>query len=87
MKEADSILMGAVAMASLVAALFFVKFWTQTRDKFFLLFALAFAVDSLSRFTVGATGPSSEFEPILYLLRLCMFGLILVAIIFKNRSN
>lgn len=87
MTEADSIMMGAVAMASFVAALFFMRFWTETRDKFFLLFALAFAVDSVSRFTVGVTGPSSEFEPMLYLLRLCTFGLILVAIAFKNRPS
>ena len=34
-------LLGAVAMASLVAAAFFWRFWRQTHDRFFMLFAAA----------------------------------------------
>ncbi len=37
-QAAISVAMGAVAMASLVAALFFLRFWRQTHDTFFLLF-------------------------------------------------
>ena len=39
-------LMGAVAMASFVATVFFLRFWTQTRDTLFLFFAAAFALDA-----------------------------------------
>ena len=49
-------LTGAVATLSLVAALFFLRFWTRTHDRFFLLFALAFAIDGLSRLVVAAIG-------------------------------
>src|SRR3569832_232333 len=45
----SAVLSGAVAMASFATTLFFLKFWRQTSDSFFLLFALAFAIDTLSR--------------------------------------
>jgi alpha-D-ribose 1-methylphosphonate 5-triphosphate synthase subunit PhnI len=77
---------GAVAMASLVAALFFLRFWRQTRDRFFLLFSLAFALDALTRLVMAVSDVPGEQEPFYYLARLAMFGLILVAIIDKNRT-
>lgn len=82
-----AILSGAVAMASLATMIFFVKFWRQTSDVFFLLFALAFAIDAVSRATLGLTHISNELEPIFYLLRLAMFALIIAAITVKNRSR
>ncbi len=80
-----SVLMGAVAMASLVATLFFLRFWRQTKDNFFLLFAIAFAINALSRFVLGLLHVSDETEPLFYLARLVTFGLIILAIIQKNR--
>lgn len=82
-----AILSGAVAMASFATMLFFVKFWRQTSDVFFLLFALAFAIDAVSRAALGFTHISNELEPIFYLLRLAMFALIIAAITVKNRSR
>ncbi len=80
-----TLLLGAIAMASLVAALFFWRFWRQTRDRFFLLFSLAFGVDSLDRVALGTLGTvAEEHEPLFYLVRLVTFGLILAAIIDKN---
>ena len=46
MDDASSVLMGAVAMASFVATIFFLRFWRQTRDSLFLLFAIAFGADT-----------------------------------------
>lgn len=78
-------LLGAVAMASLVAALFFHKFWRRTRDRFFLLFSLAFLLDSINRTTVALLSDvSAEQEPVFYLVRLFSFVLILAAIVDKN---
>lgn len=82
-----AVLSGAVAMASFATMLFFVKFWRQTSDVFFLLFALAFAIDAVSRAALGLTRISNELEPIFYLLRLAMFVLIIAAITVKNRSR
>jgi hypothetical protein len=83
----NAVLTGAVAMASFVAMLFFLRFWRQTRDNFFLFFSVAFGLDSASRFGLGITSPSDETEPLFYLARLAMFGLIIAAIIQKNRPS
>jgi uncharacterized membrane protein HdeD (DUF308 family) len=80
-------LMGAVAMASIVATLFFLKFWRQTRDNFFLLFAAGFALDAATRLLLALTHPSDETEPLFYVSRLVTFGLIIAAIAEKNRPN
>ena len=74
-------------MASMVAALFFLRFWQDTRDRFFLLFAIAFAIEGLNRALLGLTVVSQEHEPFFYLVRLFAFGLILVAIVDKNRTG
>ena len=81
------LLMGAVAMSSAVAALFFARFWRRTRDRFFLLFSLAFAIDSITRFALGMSEVPDEQQPYFYLARLVTFGLILTAIIDKNRIS
>ncbi len=83
----NSVLLGAVAMASLVAALFFLRFWRQTGDRFFLLFSVAFAIDAAARFALGLGHVSEESEPYFYIPRLVMFGLIIVAIVEKNRPG
>jgi hypothetical protein len=79
-------LSGAVATLSLVAALFFLRFWTRTGDRFFLLFALAFAIDGLSRLVVASIHLSNETEPYSYLPRLVTFSLIITAVVLKNRK-
>ena len=83
----SSLLAGAVAMASFVAMLFFLKYWQRTRDNFFLFFALAFGIDSVSRLVVGLTSISDETEPLYYLPRLVSFSLIIAAIVIKNRPG
>jgi len=83
----NAVLSGAVAMASFVATLFFLRFWSQTRDRFFLLFAIGFGLDAAARFALGLVHPSDETEPLFYVARLVTFGLIIVAIIEKNRPN
>ena len=80
-------LMGAVAMASLVAALFFLRFWSRTRDPLFGFFSAAFAIDAISRIALGMSHPAEELEPFFYLARLVMFGLIIAAIVQKNRPR
>jgi len=82
-----SVLTGAVAMASFVAMLFFLRFWRRTRDTFFLLFALAFGIDAASRFVLGMAQVSDETEPLYYVPRLVAFLLIILAIVLKNRPG
>jgi Family of unknown function (DUF5985) len=87
MANVSSVLMGAVAMASFVAMLFFLRFWRRTGDSLFLLFALAFGVDAILRFALGFGSVSVESEPTFYIGRIITFGLIVVAIVNKNRSS
>jgi uncharacterized membrane protein HdeD (DUF308 family) len=78
-------LQGAVAMASLTAALFFVRFWKQTNDLFFLFFGIAFGIDAITRLVINVMAIPNENEPFVYLARLVSFVIIIVAIIQKNR--
>jgi uncharacterized membrane protein HdeD (DUF308 family) len=80
-------LLGANAVLSLVVGLFFLRSWRDTRDRFFLYFALAFVVEGINRVALGLTDPSQESEPYFYLVRLFSFVLILAAIVDKNRKR
>jgi len=71
----------------MVATLFFLRFWRQTHDRLFLYFAAAFAPDALARVALALSHPADEEEPLYYVARLVTFGLIIIAIIQKNRSN
>ncbi len=79
-------LLGATSAAAVVVALFFLRFWRVTRDRFFLLFALAFMADAAVRLLLAAR-LLEENEPLLYLGRLLMFVLIIVAVLDKNRGT
>jgi len=83
----NAILVGAVAMACLVAAVFFLRFWRATRDRFFLLFALSFAIEGVNRVVLFLFVGVNEDVPAYYAVRLVAYGLILAAIIGKNRTG
>ena len=83
----DLALIGAIAMASLTAGLFFLRFWKDTKDLFFLFFAISFFVEGLNRFALAMTGNSNEDRPFFYFVRFLSFLLILIAIADKNWSK
>lgn len=80
-----SFLTGVATMGFLVATTFFVRFWRETRDRLFLLFAVAFGALALNRALLAALDPDRESQPYLYLIRLGAFVLIAWAVIDKNR--
>jgi hypothetical protein len=80
-------LLGAVAMASAVAGLFFLRFWRDTRDRLFLMFGLAFWTLSFNWIGLVALSDASvESRTPFYVMRLLAFLLIVVAIADKNRA-
>lgn len=83
----NTFLLGAVAMASLVASLFFLRFWRETRDRLFLAFAISFLVEGVNRTALALTGMPREGAPFFYMVRLLAFLLILGAVVDKNRSG
>ena len=83
----SQLLIGAIVMASFVAGLFFFRYWRSSRDKFFLYFALSFWIEAANRIALGLWGPTSEFEPLFYGVRVLAYGLIVLAILQKNRKR
>lgn len=63
MAELSEVLLGAIAMASLAIGLFFLRFWHETRDRFFLLFALSFFVEGLNRLALALSERPNEGRP------------------------
>ena len=78
-------LAGVATCGSWGIAVFFFRFWTDTRDRFFALFAIAFFILSINWLLVAAVDPRTESRPFFYLLRLAAFGLIILAVLEKNR--
>jgi hypothetical protein len=78
---------GAIIMGYAVAGLFFLRFWRQTRDRLFLIFAISFWILGAQRLALALTAQAAESLTGLYLVRLFAFLLILVAIIDKNRGR
>ena len=73
-------------VAALVIALFFFRYWQQTRDRLFLMFAAGFLTFAVSRLILAFLDEGDEGRVFVYALRLLAFALILAAIIDKNRS-
>jgi hypothetical protein len=80
-------LFGAISMVCLTIALFFFRFWRQTRDRFFLGFGAAFLLLMVERFIMVTIGATHEFAPFVYVVRLLAFLLIIAAIVDKNRKG
>jgi len=83
----EQLLMGGIAVASAFVGLFFLSFWVRTRDRFFLYFCASFWIESLHRVVLGLLGDFAESNPVTYLIRLVSYGLILLAILHKNRPG
>jgi hypothetical protein len=80
-------LSGVVACGFVVAGLFFLRFWTRTRDGLFLWFALAFWLLGLGQSVLALGNVPVEERSYVYLIRLSAFMVILFAIFRKNRST
>lgn len=80
-------LSGFVACGFVVTGLFFLRFWTRTRDALFLWFAVAFWLLGLGQSLLALGDIPLEERSAVYLIRLTAFLVILFAIFRKNRSR
>jgi hypothetical protein len=80
----NSFIAGVVAAGFTVAGLFFLRFWSRTRDRLFAIFACAFWLFALNATLVALAGVPREEQNWIYLLRLAGFVLIIVGIVSKN---
>jgi hypothetical protein len=83
----NQFLTGAIFAFFAVLALMFARYWRKTRDRLFILFAVAFGTLAFERATLALVSPDYEFVPYIYLVRLMAFGLIMIAIVDKNRPS
>jgi hypothetical protein len=79
------VLSGALAAGFFIVALYFARFWTESRDRLFFVFATAFSLLGVSSFALGLSDPQGDFRAAVYGLRLAAFLLIVYAIYDKNR--
>jgi len=75
---------GATMLGSLAIAVFFLRYWRQTGDRLFGVFALAFTLFGVNRILLASLDTDSEARTWVYLLRALMFIAIIGAIIDKN---
>lgn len=87
MNHFEPFLLGFIAMGNFVIALFFLRFFVRTTDRLFLFFAIAFFILGVDRCALVYVPSFSETGTVIYLLRLAAFGLILFAIVDKNRGT
>ena len=84
---ANLFLSGAVAMASLTIAAFFLRFWIKTRDRLFLFFSATFLILMGERLLRTFLNLENELAPFVYSIRLVAFLLLIAAIVDKNRRS
>jgi uncharacterized membrane protein HdeD (DUF308 family) len=80
----EPFLLGVIAMSSLVAGAYFVKFWKGTHDVLFLAFAAFFLIEAANRTALVFFAKPNEGSPWIYIIRLIALLGILAAIVHKN---
>jgi hypothetical protein len=80
-----SMLDGGILVGAWAICVFFFRFWRKTHDPLFAYFAAAFLLLGIER--IAIVGLSSETQAFAYIIRLFSFGLIILAIVLKNRRG
>ncbi|HEX3890690.1 MAG TPA: DUF5985 family protein [Verrucomicrobiae bacterium] len=75
---------GAIAMAFLIVASFFFRFWRESRDRLFGFFAAAFFLMAVNRPVLVFLGEDNDTNLTPYLIRLASYAIIIIAIVDKN---
>lgn len=80
-------MLGALTAMSILAAVFFLRYWRTSHDRLFLWFAGAFATFGVSWGLLVYDSSASEHSSYIYAVRMVGFLQILVAILLKNRRQ
>ena len=75
---------GIVSAGFLACGLFFLRFWSRSRDFLFLAFAAAFWLLALNVAVVILVPEPDEIRSWFYLIRVIAYVLIAIAIVRKN---
>jgi hypothetical protein len=87
MTDAMGLMGGILVTGYLVIALFFLRFWSEARDRLFAYFAVAFFLLAVQRALLSFMGGHESVSIYLYGTRAIAFLIILYAIIDKNRKS
>ena len=82
----DLFLLGFATACSVVAGLFFLRFWHDTHDPLFLGFATFFVIEGASEALALTLSRPNDGAPWLFLMRLVATLAVLGAILWKNTS-
>ena len=80
-------LSGMIVIGYLVAGVFFLRFWRDTRDRLFVMFGTAFFILAIQRVGLEIWHDVPERTTPWYFVRLLAFLIILLAIVDKNRPR
>ncbi len=80
----DFFLLGFIAACSLVAGLFFFKFWRSTRDPLFLAFLVFFVVQGCTNAAILSLEHPNQGNLLVFVIRLLSVLLVVGAILWKN---
>jgi hypothetical protein len=80
------LLQGICALACGAIGLIFFRVWSGSRDRFFVYFAVGFALMAVSWILLGLSSRTADSRPYIYGIRLLAFLLITIAIVDKNRT-
>lgn len=80
----EAFLLGTIVTASVIASVYFLKFWRSTKDLLFLAFAAFFLIEAVDRVALLFFARPNEGSPWIYIVRLLALLLLLAAILKKN---
>jgi len=79
--------LGFIAACSLVAGLFFLRFYRSTRDPLFLAFLIFFVVQGCTNAAILELPHPNIGTPMIFLIRLLSVLVVLAAILWKNLAK
>ena len=85
--DLDYFLLGFIAASSLVAGLFFLRFYRSTRDPLFLAFLVFFVVQGCTNAVTLELSQPNLGTPMIFLIRLLSILGVLAAILWKNLAK
>ncbi|HEY3800578.1 MAG TPA: DUF5985 family protein [Caulobacteraceae bacterium] len=78
---------GALCCGYALVALFFLRSWTRTHDRFFAGFAAAFALMAATEIVAALADTPRGQDARAYLLRLLAFVIIILTVLDKNAAG
>ncbi len=82
-----ALIQAVAATAAWINGVFFWRFWRESRDQLFAMFAITFWLLAASWAILAVFNPTGESLPYVYALRLLAFLVLIGGIVQKNRQS